>query len=54
MVLGAANKSVTVFKLMNSRGMKALEQFLPEYEGKVITDRYAAYNILLMKIDRFV
>ena len=41
----AANKSVTVFKLMNSRGMKALEQFLPEYEGKVITDRYAAYNI---------
>jgi transposase len=25
--------------------MKALEQFLPEYEGKVITDRYAAYNI---------
>lgn len=41
----AANKFVTVFKLMSSRGIKALEQFLPEYEGKVITDRYAVYNI---------
>ena len=41
----AANKCVTVFKLTNSRGRKALEQFLPEYEGKVITDRYAVYNI---------
>lgn len=41
----AANKMVTVFKLSCSRGKKALEQFLPEYEGKVITDRYAVYNI---------
>jgi IS1 family transposase len=41
----AANKAVTVFKLTNSRSKKALEQFLPEYEGKVITDRYAVYNI---------
>ena len=41
----ATNKFVTVFKLMSSRGIKALEKFLPEYEGKVITDRYAAYNI---------
>jgi transposase len=41
----AGNKEVTVFKLTNSRGRKALEQFLPEYEGKVITDRYAVYNM---------
>lgn len=41
----AANKVVTLFKLMNSRSRKALEKFLPEYEGKVITDRYAVYNI---------
>jgi transposase len=41
----AANKMVTVFKLMSSRGRKSLEEFLPEYEGKVITDRYAVYNI---------
>jgi len=41
----AANKVITVFKLMNSRGRKALEQFLPEYEGKVITDRYGVYNV---------
>lgn len=41
----AANKVVTVFKLLNSRSRKALEQFLPEYEGKVISDRYAVYNV---------
>lgn len=41
----AASRAVTVFKLTNSRGKKALEHFLPEYEGKVITDRYAVYNI---------
>lgn len=40
----AANKTVTVFKLANSRGQKILESFLPEYEGKVISDRYAVYN----------
>ena len=41
----AASKAVTVFKLGKSRARYALEQFLPEYEGKVITDRYAVYNI---------
>jgi transposase len=41
----ATNKAVTVFKLMSSRGKKALEEFLPEYEGKTVTDRYAVYNI---------
>jgi len=41
----AANKAVTVFKLMKSRSRNALEKFLPEYEGKVITDRYAVYNV---------
>ena len=30
---------------MNSRSRKALEKFLPEYEGKVVTDRYAVYNV---------
>jgi transposase len=43
--LVAANKAVTVFKLLNSRSRKALEKFLPEYEGKVVTDRYAVYNV---------
>ncbi|WP_410521010.1 IS66 family transposase [Candidatus Tisiphia endosymbiont of Beris chalybata] len=41
----AANSVVTVFKLASSRGKKVLESFLPEYEGKVISDRYAVYNI---------
>jgi len=41
----AANKVVTVFKLLNSRSRVALEKFLPEYEGKVVTDRYAVYNV---------
>ena len=41
----AANKSFTVFKIAASRGQKVLESFLPEYEGNVISDRYAAYNI---------
>lgn len=41
----AANKFVTVFKLNKSRGRCALEEFLPEFEGKVITDRYAVYNV---------
>jgi transposase len=41
----AGNKGVTVFKLSGSRSKKALESFLPEYEGKVISDRYAVYNI---------
>jgi transposase len=40
----AGNKEVTVFKLANSRGKKALISFLPEYEGKVISDRYGVYN----------
>jgi transposase len=41
----AANEDVSVLKIMASRGKKALERFLPEYEGKVITDRYAVYNV---------
>lgn len=41
----AGNKEVTVFKLTNSRGKKVIESFLPSYEGKVISDRYAVYNI---------
>lgn len=41
----AANKTMTVFKLASSRGQKVLESFLPEYEGKVISDRYAVYNM---------
>lgn len=40
----AANKAVTIFKLASSRGRKALKDFLPEYNGKVISDRYAVYN----------
>ena len=36
---------MTVFKLSSSRGTKLLEQLLPEYDGKVITDRYSVYNI---------
>jgi transposase len=41
----AASQDVTVFKLANSRGKKALENFLPEYIGNVVSDRYAVYNI---------
>ena len=41
----AANNAVTIFRLMNSRSRKALEKFLPEYEGKVVTDRYAVYDV---------
>ena len=41
----AANKDVSVLKITDSRGKKALEGFLPEYEGKVITDRYGVYNL---------
>jgi transposase len=41
----AACRAVTVFRLCNSRARYALEQFLPEYEGNVITDRYAVYNV---------
>jgi transposase len=38
------NKEVTVFKLANSRGKKALTSFLPTFEGKVISDGYGVYN----------
>ena len=41
----AANKTVSVFKIAASRGMKSLESFMPDYAGKVISDRYAIYNI---------
>ncbi len=39
-----ANKDVSLFKLDKSRGRKALEKFLPDYQGLVISDRYAVYN----------
>jgi len=48
----AANKAVTVFKLMKPRSRNALEKFLPEYEDKVITDRYAVYNGPVWKMER--
>lgn len=38
------NNEITLFKLGRSRGMKTLEEILPEYSGIVISDRYAAYN----------
>ena len=41
----AANREVSIFKLDLSRGTKALERFIPDYQGKVISDRYAVYNI---------
>lgn len=41
----AASQAVTVYKLGKSRARYALEEFLPEYEGNVITDRYAVYNV---------
>jgi transposase len=39
-----ANKMVTVFKLANSRARKVIMEFIPEFTGDVITDRYAVYN----------
>ena len=41
----AANEETCVFKLDQSRGTKALERFIPDYQGKVISDRYPVYNI---------
>lgn len=41
----AACRVATVFKLASSRGKKALMSLLPEYEGLVISDRYAVYNV---------
>ena len=37
--------NIAVFKLAKSMVKKPLEEFLPEYQGKVISDRYAVYNI---------
>ncbi len=45
----AANKEVTVFKITDFRSKKAFGQFLPEYTGKVITDRYGVYNLFANK-----
>lgn len=38
------NKTATLMKLVGSRGKKILKGLLPEYDGIVISDRYAAYN----------
>ncbi|WP_315850243.1 MULTISPECIES: IS66 family transposase [Wolbachia] len=38
------NKTATLMKLVGSRGKKVLKGLLPEYEGIVVSDRYAAYN----------
>ena len=42
-----ANKSDTLIKLTGSRGAKVLEKTLPNYEGKVISDRYSCYSYFL-------
>ncbi len=41
----ATNKLVTVFKLASSRGRKVLTDLLPSFTGKVVSDRYAVYNV---------
>lgn len=41
----ATNKTVTVFKLASSRGMKVVTSFLPSFTGKIVSDRYAVYNV---------
>ena len=42
-----ANKSATLIKLTEPRGSKVLEKTLPNYEGKVISDRYSCYSYFL-------
>ena len=39
-----SNNIISLFKLTNSRGKKVLEEFLPSYDGNIVSDRYAAYN----------
>ena len=41
------NKSATLIKLTESRGAKVLEKTLPNYEGRVISDRYSCYSYFL-------
>lgn len=38
------NKEYSLLKLTSSRGKQVLENVLGRYEGKVISDRYGAYN----------
>lgn len=38
------NKEYSLLKLTPSRGKQVLENLLGKYEGKVISDRYGAYN----------
>ena len=41
----AATREATVLKIAPSRGQAVVKNFLPEYEGFVTSDRYAAYNV---------
>lgn len=42
-----ANDVTTLIKLGQSRGAKVLHEMLPEYDGKVISDRYSSYSYFL-------
>jgi transposase len=39
-----ANSQTTLIKLKESRGAKVLQEMLPGYEGKIISDRYSSYS----------
>jgi transposase len=39
-----ANNDTTFIKLTDSRGAKVLQKILPDYEGKVVSDRYSSYS----------
>ncbi len=43
------HSKATVLMLKPSRGMKVLQQILPEFKGRIISDRYAAYNYFPQK-----
>ncbi|GFR06599.1 transposase IS66 family protein [Trichonephila clavata] len=38
------NKALKLLKVTESRGKKVLKSLLPEYDGIVVSDRYAVYN----------
>ncbi|MFI0348407.1 MAG: transposase [Candidatus Rhabdochlamydia sp.] len=44
-----ANDVTTLIKLGQSRGAKVLQETLPEYHAKVVTDRYSSYSYFLDK-----
>ena len=39
-----ANSKATLIKLTQSRGAKVLEEMLPGYAGRVVSDRYSSYS----------